>query len=96
MISRNDIARHRDAIRDLAAKYGASNPRLFGSVVRGDNDEASDIDVLVRMGTGSSLLDHVGLMQDLEALLQCRVDLVNETCLYARIRDRVLAEAVAI
>ena len=96
MISRTDIAGRREAILALAAKYGASNLRLFGSVARGEQSEASDVDLLVQMARGTSLLDHVGLMQELEELLHCRVDLVNENCLYPRIRERVLAEAVAI
>jgi predicted nucleotidyltransferase len=96
MISRSDITSRREQIIELATRYGASDLRLFGSVVRGDATPRSDVDLLVRMTGGTSLLDHVGLQQDLEELLQCRVDLVNETCLHPRIRDRVLAEAVAL
>jgi predicted nucleotidyltransferase len=96
MISRTDIARHRDAILELAGKYGASDLRLFGSVARGEQNVTSDVDLLVKMAKGTSLLDYVGLTQELGELLHCHVDVVNEKCLYPRIRDRVLAEAVPI
>ena len=86
----------RGDILRLAAKHGASNVRVFGSVARGDADFTSDIDLLVTLEPGQSLLDHVALWRDLEALLGRKVDVVTEGGLKARLRDRVLREAVPV
>lgn len=86
----------RDEILGIAAKYGARNIRLFGSAARGEADELSDIDFLVEMAPGRSLFDLGGLQFELESLLGCRVDVVTERGLKARIRDRVLHEAVLL
>ncbi len=83
-------------ILGLAAKYGARNVRIFGSVARGKADEQSDVDFLVEMEPGRSLLDLGGLQAELEALLGCSVDVVTEKGLKPRIRGRVLAEAIQI
>ena len=80
----------------IAAKYGARNIRIFGSVARGEADAASDVDFLVDMEPGRSLLDLGGLQIELESLLDRRVDVVTERGLKARIRDRVLREAVPV
>ncbi len=88
-------AKREDILR-IAAKYGASNVRIFGSVARGEADEQSDIDLLVNLEPGRSLLDLCGLLIDLEELLGCKVDVVTEKGLRDRIRERVLKEAVAI
>ncbi len=80
----------------LAAKHGARNVRIFGSVARGDADEQSDIDFLVQMEPGRSLFDLGGLQYDLEQLLGCRVDVVTEQGLKVRLREDVLREAVAL
>jgi hypothetical protein len=86
----------RDEILRIAAQYGARNIRLFGSAARGEADELSDIDFLVEMAPGRSLFDLGGLQFELESLLGCRVDVVTERGLKARIRDRVLHEAVLL
>jgi predicted nucleotidyltransferase len=88
-------AKREDILR-IAAHYGASNVRIFGSVARGEADEQSDIDLLVDMEPGRSLLDLCGLLIDLEELLGCKVDVVTEKGLRDRIRERVLKEAVAL
>lgn len=80
----------------LASEYGASNVRVFGSVARGEADAASDVDLLVDMEAGRSLLDLGGLLMDLRDLLGCEVDVVTESGLRARIRQRVLDEARAL
>ncbi|MEO0488242.1 MAG: nucleotidyltransferase family protein [Cyanobacteria bacterium J06659_2] len=80
----------------LATKYGASNIRVFGSVVRGEANEESDIDFLVDLEPGRSLLEHIGLMQDLEDLLERSVDVVEADTLHELIRDRVLKDAIAL
>jgi hypothetical protein len=86
----------RDEILRIAAKHGARNIRVFGSVARGEGDEKSDIDFLVEMEAGRSLLDMGGLLMDLRQLLGREVDIVTEQGLKKRIRDRVLRQAVAI
>ncbi len=86
----------REEILKIAAKHGARNVRVFGSVVRGEADEKSDIDFLVEMEPGRSLFDLGGLQYELERLLGCPVDVVTERGLKARIRGRVLQEAVSL
>ncbi len=80
----------------LAAEHGARDIRVFGSVARGEADASSDIDFLVEMGAGRSLLDLGGLLEDLRELLKQPVDIVTERGLKARIRERVLREAVLL
>jgi predicted nucleotidyltransferase len=86
----------REAILQLAAKHGARNVRVFGSVARREADEQSDIDFLVEMEPGRSLLDMGGLLMELRELLGREVDIVTERGLKPRIRERVLQEAVAL
>lgn len=86
----------RDAILGLCAKYGAHHVRVFGSVARGEADECSDLDFIVELEPGRSLFDLGGLQYELEQLLGCRVDVVTERSLKARIRERVLREAVPL
>ncbi len=86
----------RAEILQIAAKHGARNVRVFGSVARGEADEQSDIDFLVEMNPGRSLFDLGGLQYELEHLLGCPVDVVTERGLKARIRERVLREAVPL
>ncbi len=86
----------REQILKIAAKHGARNVRVFGSVARGEADEKSDIDFLVELEPGRGLLDHAALLVELEKLLGHRVDVVTERGLRPRVRDRVLREAVAL
>ena len=90
------IREKRPEILKIAARHGAYNLRLFGSVARGEADEASDVDILVELEPDRSLLDLGGFLADLEVLLQCKVDVVTERGLKTRIRDRVLQEAVPL
>ena len=86
----------REEILLVAAKHGARKIRVFGSVARGEADEKSDIDFLVEMEPGRTLLDMGGLLMDLRELLGHDVDVVTERGLKERIRERVLREAVAV
>jgi len=86
----------REDILSIAARYGASNVRIFGSVAQGEADEKSDIDLLVDMEPDRSLFDLGRLLTDLQDLLGCEVDVVPEDSLRERIRERVLKEAVAL
>jgi predicted nucleotidyltransferase len=86
----------REDIIRIAKNYGASNVRVFGSVARGEADERSDIDLLVDMERGRSLMSLAGLLVDLEELLGRKVDVVPEDSLRQRIKARVLQEAVPL
>jgi len=86
----------REEILALAAQYGASNLRIFGSVARGEADHASDIDVLVDLAPGRSLLDLGGLAMDMSDLLACPVDVGTTAMLKPRIRERVIREALPL
>ena len=90
------LADHRDAILEIAARYGASDVRIFGSMTRGEDNPESDVDLLVSLEAGRTLLDHVGLWQDLEELLGRRVDVVVDGGLSPYLRDRILAEALPL
>lgn len=86
----------REDILKIAAKHGASNVRVFGSVARGEAKTDSDIDFLVTFERGRSLFDHARMIIDLEELLGCDVDVASDRGLKARIRERVLNEAISI
>ena len=86
----------RDEIQPLAARRGAQNLRIFGSVARGEANAASDLDLLVSWEPGRSLLDHAGLVQDLQDLLGVKVHVGTEKSLHWYVRDRVLREATPL
>jgi predicted nucleotidyltransferase len=90
------IIKNREEILKIAERHGAYNVRLFGSVARGDDNAQSDVDFLVNMHPGRSLLDMGGLLYDLRELLNVEVDVVTENGLKPRIRRTVLQEAVAL
>ena len=83
----------KNEILKLAEKHGAYNIRIFGSVLRGEDDQKSDIDFLVDIGKNISSWFPAGLVIDLENLLKIKVDIVTAKALKERIRDKVLKEA---
>lgn len=87
---------YRDAILSLANTYKAENIRVFGSVARGENNEASDIDFLAHFRKEASLLDVAGLHGDLSTLLGVQVDVVPDNSIHWFIRDAVLREAIPL
>jgi hypothetical protein len=90
------LRHHRQAILDLARRRGMDNVRVFGSVARGDDTTASDIDLLVDIGDDAGLLELVGLGQDLSELLGTKVDVVPADSLKPQFRGEVFAEAVPL
>jgi predicted nucleotidyltransferase len=90
------LSQKREDIMRAARKHGARNVRIFGSVARGDDGPDSDVDFLVDMEPGRSLLDMGGLLMDLREMLGRNVDVVTERGLKTRIRDRVLEEAIRL
>ncbi|NMG09051.1 nucleotidyltransferase family protein [Brasilonema sp. UFV-L1] len=86
----------RDEILQIAAKYGAYNVRVFGSVARGEAKPDSDVDFLVEIEPQRTLLDQIALMQSLEALLGRKVDVAEPETLHPDIKERILKEAVIL
>jgi len=97
MSRREQVLSKRAQILELAARHGASDVRLFGSVARGDEGPDSDVDFLVRMNQGRSLFDVGGLLMDLQDLLGCKVDVVTEHGgLKPRFRQAVAADLIRV
>jgi uncharacterized protein len=90
------IQRRRPEILQIAARHGARNVRLFGSVVRGEADEESDVDLLIDLEPGRTLLDHAALILELEELLGHKVDVATERGLRPAVRQRILEEATPL
>ncbi len=90
------VVQQRDNILRIAAKHGARNVRVFGSAARDEATDSSDIDLLVDLEPNRSLLDQVGLQQELEELLGRKVDVVVEGGISPYLEERIFAEAVAL
>lgn len=80
----------------MAARHGGRNVRIFGSVARGDAGPESDVDFLVDLEPGRSLFDLGAMLVELQEVIGCKVDVVTENGLKARIRERVLREAIPL
>jgi len=90
-VTQDLIREKRSRILAIARRHGATNLRIFGEA-----GAESDLDLLVDLEPGRSLLDHIALIQDLEEALGCRVDVVTERALKERYRKRILGEAVPL
>ncbi len=88
-------SKRHDILR-LAAQHGAHNVRVFGSAARGEAGPTSDIDLLVKMDRGRSLLDLIELSQELESILQRKVDILTDEGLSPYLEQRIHAEAVPL
>ncbi len=93
-VTAEELCGHRDEIYEIAARYGVSNVRVFGSVARNEADERSDLDLLIDVAPGHGLLAMTGFALDVEELLRVFTQVVTVPGLEARIRDRVVAELV--
>jgi hypothetical protein len=87
------LPQHRDTIRELVLQAGMANPRIFGSVLRGEDQDGSDLDLLVDPAPRTSLLDLAGLQIEIETRTGVKVDLLTPRCLPLKFRQRVLEEA---
>ena len=90
------LADKREDLLRIAERYGARDVRVFGSLARGEAGPESDVDLLVKLAPGVTLLKHAALVRELEALLGRRVDLVSERALRPRVRASVLRDAVPL
>lgn len=86
----------RTEILRIAEKHGGKNVRVFGSVARGDEGKHSDIDLLVELEPGRSLMDHAAMILELQESLGYRVDVISDRGIKPRIRDIVLQEAIPL
>jgi hypothetical protein len=87
------LQQQRARLLEIARQHGAHHVRIFGSVVRGEDQPGSDVDFLVEMDRGRTLLDLVGLQQALTNYLGREVDVITETGINRYLKDRILAEA---
>jgi len=87
------LAAQREKVLGIAAARGARIVRVFGSVLRGLDQEGSDLDLLVDLPAGTSLLRVIGLQRDIEEALGVKVDLCTERELHPALKERILADA---
>jgi hypothetical protein len=87
------LKQKREDILKIASRYGAKKIRIFGSAVRGEDRPDSDVDFLVDLEEGRSLMDLGGLLMDLQKLIGRNVDIVTEKGLHWYIKDQILREA---
>jgi len=91
------LEKNRKAIREATKRFNAANPRVFGSVARGEDKDGSDLDILVDALPGMTLFDLGGLQHELEQLFGgTKVDVATPGALRDRMRDRIMAEAKTI
>ncbi len=90
------IEQHRHRIVQIAKTHGLSHVRVFGSMARGDANESSDVDLLVRAGPRTSGLDLAGLLGDVESLLGRKVDVVVDRSVHSMLKDRIVNEAMML
>jgi predicted nucleotidyltransferase len=90
------LKQKREDILKIASRYGARKVRVFGSVVRGEARPDSDVDFLVELEEGRSLMDLGGLLMDLQKLLGRNIDVVTEKGLHWYIKEQVIREAKPI
>lgn len=90
------VAAHRGELREVLRRHGVTNARLFGSVARGDDQEGSDVDILVDFAPGTGLIKILSIEAELEAILDVQVDLVPDAGLKDRVRARVQRDLIAL
>lgn len=93
---RDEIHHRRDLLTEIAARHGASNIRLFGSVARGEDRPDSDVDLLVDLADNRGFADYLALIEELEGALARRVDFAIDRSLSPHFRQFIQAEARAL
>ncbi len=92
----DELKEKRSQILDIAERNGARSIRVFGSIARGESDSDSDVDFLIELEPGKTLLDIVAMKQDLEDLLLCKVDVVTRKAVSPYIREKIDADAISL
>ncbi len=90
------LQQHRTAIRAIVERHNAQNPRIFGSVLHGDDTEESDMDILIEPKGRLSLFDIGAIYIELTELLGVDVDILTPNALPEKWKDQVLSEAQKI
>ncbi len=90
------LQRHRDDIRTVIERHHARNPRVFGSVLRGEDSDDSDLDILIEPTPETTLFDIGAMRYELHELLGVPVDVLTPDALPDKFRRKVLSEAVSI
>jgi len=96
MITIKTLKNKKNQIDKILVRYHAENIRVFGSVARGDSNVESDVDFLVKFLPNASLLDQVGMIDELTVLLDCHVDVVSDRALNQYLLPKILNEAVPL
>lgn len=90
------LAKHRDEVLEIISRYPVSNPRVFGSVARGEDVEGSDLDILVEPGVGTTFIHLIKLEDELTALLGSHVDVVTPGGLRRPVAERIDRELMPL
>ncbi len=90
----NKLKEYKNDILRIALLHGAKNIKVFGSVARGEENQNSDVDFVVEMGKGKTVLNRIALMQDLKKLLGQEVDVVTYKSLREKIKNDLIRDAI--
>jgi len=91
-----ELKKNRESIISVVERNGGRKVRIFGSLARGEGLTDSDVDILIELDPGRSLLDILAIKQDLEDLLHRNVDVLTESAVSPYIKDDIMSEAVAL
>ena len=91
-----ELRNRKEDILKLAFSYGVKDIRIFGSVARGEQDDNSDVDILVEMDKNKSLFDRLGFKYELEKLLQKKVDVISVRAIRGRLKENILKESLPL
>jgi predicted nucleotidyltransferase len=91
-----ELKEKREKILAIARRHGARRVQVFGSLVRGETRKDSDVDFLIELEPGRTLLDVIAIKQDLEDLLQSKVDVVTKSAVSPYIRDEIVSQAISL
>ena len=91
-----ELKKKRESIISVVERNGGRKVRIFGSLARGEGLTDSDVDILIELDPGRSLLDILAIKQDLEDLLHRNVDVLTESAVSPYIKDDIMSEAVAL